>query len=160
MHTNVQKTFSIKPSEIQKKWHLIDATDLILGRLATLVAMRLRGKHKPEFTPHMDCGDNIIIINAEKVHLTGNKRSEKFYWHTGYAGGIKERTLGQILDSAHPDRVIRKAVERMITRGPLGRKQMSNLYVYSGTNHPHEAQKPEVLDIASMNPKNKMRGVK
>jgi large subunit ribosomal protein L13 len=129
--------------------------------MASLVANRLRGKHKPEFTPHMDCGDNIIIINAEKVHLTGNKRAgEKFYWHTGYAGGIKERTLGQILDSKFPERLIKKAVERMITRNVLGRQQMTNLFVYAGETHPHEAQKPEVLDIASMNAKNKMRGVK
>lgn len=150
------KTYSAKPSEIEKKWVVIDATGLVLGRLATIIAMRLRGKHKPTFTPHMDCGDNVIVVNAEKIRLTGNKRTdEKFYWHTGYPGGIKERTLGQILDGRYPERVIVKAVERMITRGPLGRQQMKNLRVYPGPNHPHEAQQPEVLDIAAMNPKNK-----
>ncbi|MBB6250276.1 50S ribosomal protein L13 [Nitrospirillum iridis] len=150
------KTLSLKPSEIEKKWLLIDADGLVLGRLASIISMRLRGKHKPTYTPHMDCGDNIIVINAEKVKLTGNKRSDEiFYWHTGYAGGIKQRTLGQILDGKYPERVIEKAVERMITRGPLGRRQMSNLRVYKGSTHPHEAQNPEVLDVAALNPKNK-----
>lgn len=150
------KTYSMKASEIDKKWFVIDATDLILGRLAVVVANRLRGKHKPTFTPSMDCGDNIIVVNAEKVHLTGNKLADKkFYWHTGYPGGIKERTIGQILGGRYPERVIEKAVERMITRGPLGRKQMKNLHIYAGPTHRHEAQKPEVLDVASMNSKNK-----
>lgn len=150
------KTLSLKPSEIEKKWLLIDADGLVLGRLASIIAMRLRGKHKPTFTPHMDCGDNIIVINAEKVKLTGNKRADKvFYWHTGYAGGIKQRTMSQILDGKYPERVIEKAVERMITRSPLGRRQMSNLRVYKGPSHPHEAQAPEVLDVAALNPKNK-----
>jgi large subunit ribosomal protein L13 len=149
------KTFSAKPSDIHKKWVLIDAEGLVLGRLATIVAMRLRGKHKPIFTPHMDCGDNIIVVNAEKVQLTGNKRAQSiFYWHTGYAGGIKGRSKGAILDGKHPERVIEKAVQRMVPRGPLGRQQMGNLRVYAGPEHPHAAQQPEALDIAAMNRKN------
>jgi large subunit ribosomal protein L13 len=150
------KTLSIKPAEVQKKWLLIDAQDLVLGRLAALVANRLRGKHKASYTPHVDCGDNVIIINAEKVHLTGNKLTDKkFYWHTGYPGGIKERTIGQIISGKHPERVIMKAVERMVPRGPLGRQIMGNLKVYAGSNHPHAAQNPETLDVASLNRKNK-----
>ncbi|WP_119678567.1 50S ribosomal protein L13 [Indioceanicola profundi] len=149
-------TYSLKPSDIEKKWILIDAEGLVLGRLASQIAMRLRGKHLPTYTPHMDCGDNVIVINAEKVKLTGNKRQDSiFYWHTGYPGGIKQRSKGQILDSKYPERVILKAVERMVPRGPLGRRQMSNLRVYAGAAHPHEAQNPEVVDIAGMNPKNK-----
>ena len=150
------RTFSAKPSDIQKKWWLIDAEGLVLGRLATIVAKYLRGKHKTTFTPHMDCGDNIVVINAKKVKLTGAKRTSKtYYWHTGYPGGIKSRTAAKILDGAHPERVIKKAVQRMITRGPLGRKQIGNLRVYGGNEHPHEAQQPEILDIAAMNTKNK-----
>lgn len=150
------KTYSMKASEVDKKWYIIDATDLVLGRLAALIAKYLRGKHKPAFTPHMDCGDNIIVVNAEKVKLTGNKlKDKKFYWHTGYPGGIKERTMKERLDSNYPERVIIKAVERMITRGPLGREQMKALKVYAGETHPHEGQAPKILDIASMNPKNK-----
>ena len=150
------RTYSAKPSEIEKKWWIIDAEGLVLGRLATIVAMYLRGKHKPTFTPHMDCGDNIVIVNAEKVRLTGSKRSAKtYYWHTGYPGGIKSRTADKILDGAHPERVIQKAVQRMITRGPLGRVQMGNLKVYGGSEHPHEAQQPETLDVGAMNAKNK-----
>jgi len=150
------KTYSMKASEIDKKWYVIDATDLVLGRLASIVANYLRGKHKPSFTPHMDCGDNIVVINAEKVRLTGNKLNDKkFYWHTGHPGGIKERTIKQLLTGKYPERVISKAVERMITRGPLGRQQMTGLRIYAGASHPHEAQLPQVLDVASMNPKNK-----
>ena len=150
------RTYSAKPSEIEKKWWIIDAEGLVLGRLATIVAMYLRGKHKPTFTPHMDCGDNIIIVNAEKVRLTGSKRTAKtYYWHTGYPGGIKSRTADKILDGNHPERVIQKAVQRMITRGPLGRMQMGNLKVYGGSVHPHEAQQPETLDVGAMNAKNK-----
>ncbi|MGF1592965.1 MAG: 50S ribosomal protein L13 [Kiloniellaceae bacterium] len=150
------KTFSATPSDIEKKWILIDAEGVVLGRLASQVAKILRGKHKPSFTPHMDCGDNVIVVNAEKVKLTGRKLADKkFYWHTGYPGGIKERTAGQILEGAHPERVVEKAVERMITRNNLGRQQMKNLRVYAGASHPHEAQQPEVLDLAAMNPKNK-----
>ena len=150
------RTYSAKPSEIEKKWWVIDAEGLVLGRLATIVAMYLRGKHKPTFTPHMDCGDNIVIVNAEKVRLTGSKRTAKtYYWHTGYPGGIKSRTADKILDGDHPERVIQKAVQRMITRGPLGRVQMGNLKVYGGSEHPHEAQQPVMLDVGSMNAKNK-----
>ncbi len=150
------KTYSMKASEIDKRWYVIDATDLVLGRLASIVAKYLRGKHKPTFTPHMDCGDYIIVINAEKVRLTGNKlQARKFYWHTGYPGGIKERTMKQLLEGKYPERVVFKAVERMITRGPLGRQQMSALKIYAGSNHPHEAQSPQPLDVAAMNPKNK-----
>jgi large subunit ribosomal protein L13 len=149
------KTFSIKASEIDKKWLVIDATDLVLGRLATIVANRLRGKHKPEFTPHMDCGDYIIIVNAEKVKVTGNKLTDKvFYWHTNHPGGIKQRTVAETLRSKQPERLIKKAVERMIARGPLARQQMSNLFLYAGPEHPHEAQQPVALDVASMNRKN------
>ena len=153
---HTEQTSSSKPSEVVKKWILIDAEGVVLGRLASIVANRLRGKHKPTYTPHIDDGDNVIIINAEKVKLTGNKAErEKFYWHTGHPGGIKERTWGKILGSAHPERLLEKAVERMVPRGPLGRKQMKNLKVYAGTDHPHEAQQPETLDVAAMNPKNK-----
>ena len=150
------KTYSATPSDIEKKWILIDADGVVLGRLASQVAKILRGKHKPSFTPHMDCGDNVIIINAEKVKLTGKKLSDKIYYrHTGYPGGIKQRTAGQILDGKHPERVVEKAVERMITSNSLGREQLRNLRVYVGAEHPHEAQQPEALDLAAMNPKNK-----
>ncbi len=150
------KTFSAKPADVEKKWVVVDADGVVLGRLASIIAMRLRGKHRPIFTPHVDCGDNVIVINAEKVRLTGRKREQDiFYWHTGHPGGIKGRSKGAILDGRHPERVVIKAVERMIARGPLGRKIMGNLKVYAGAAHPHEAQQPEVLDIASMNPKNK-----
>ena len=150
------RTYSAKPSEIEKKWWIIDAEGLVLGRLATIVAMYLRGKHKPTFTPHMDCGDNIIIVNAEKVRLTGSKRTAKtYYWHTGYTGGKKSRPADKILDGDHPERVIQKAVQRMITRGHLGRVLMGNLKVYGGSEHPHEAQQPETLDVGAMNAKNK-----
>ena len=149
------KTYSAKASEIEKKWVVIDATGLVVGRLASIIAMRLRGKHKPTYTPHMDCGDNIIVINAANVVLTGNKRADKVYhWHTGYPGGIKDRTAEKILDGKHPERVLEKAVERMVPRGPLGRKQMLNLRVYKGPAHPHEAQAPQVLDVGAMNTKN------
>lgn len=150
------KTYSAKPSEINKKWLLIDANGLVLGRLASTVASILRGKHKTTFTPHMDCGDNVVIINADKIHLTGKKRqNKKFFWHTGFPGGIKERTIGQILESKYPERVVKKAVERMITQNPLREQQMRNLYVYAGDKHPHEAQKPEAFDFGSLNRKNK-----
>jgi large subunit ribosomal protein L13 len=150
------KTYSAKPSDLDKRWTLIDAEGLVLGRLASIIANRLRGKHKPTYTPHMDCGDHIVVINAEKVQLTGNKRQDDiFYWHTGYPGGIKGRSKGQILDGKHPERVIEKAVERMVPRGPLGRQIMGNLRVYAGPSHPHEAQQPVLLDVASLNPKNK-----
>ena len=179
------KTQSLKPAEVTRAWHLVDADGLVLGRLASIIAMRLRGKHKRAYTPHVDCGDFVVVVNAEKVRLTGNKLADrkfywhtghpggvkvrtmgqiltgrkltdrKFYWHTGHPGGIKERTMGQILSGAHPERAIIKAVERMVPRGPLGREQMRHLKVYAGPNHPHEAQQPVTLDVAGMNRKNK-----
>ncbi|MEN3973592.1 50S ribosomal protein L13 [Emcibacter sp. SYSU 3D8] len=150
------KTYSAKPSEVEAKWLVIDAEGVVLGRLASEVAKIIRGKHKPTYTPHIDCGDHVVIINAEKVHLTGRKRENKvYYWHTGHPGGIKSRTAAKILDGAHPERVIEKAVERMVPRGPLGRDQMRKLRVYAGAEHPHEAQQPAVFDFASRNPKNK-----
>ena len=149
------KTFSAKPAEVTKKWVLIDAKGLVVGRLATIVAMRLRGKHLPTYTPHVDCGDNVIIINAQHAVLTGRKREQKTYYKLpGYGGHVKERTARQILEGKHPERVLEKAVERMIPRGPLGRVQMGNLRVYGGADHPHEAQTPEKLDIAKLNRKN------
>ncbi len=149
------KTYSAKPSEIDKKWILVDAEGLVVGRLASVVAMRLRGKHKPTYTPHMDCGDNVIVINAAKAVLTGNKLRDKVYnWHTGYIGGIKYRTAGAIMSGKFPERVVEKAIERMLPRGPLGKRQLSNLRVYPGAEHPHEAQQPQTLDVGSMNPKN------
>lgn len=150
------KTFSMKPADVQKKWLVVDADGVVLGRMAAEIAKILRGKHRPEFTPHVDCGDNVIVINAEKVQLTGNKRDDKiYYWHTGYPGGIKQRTAGQILDGKRPTDVVLKAVQRMLPKNRLARKIIGNLKVYAGAEHPHEAQNPEVLDIASMNPKNK-----
>jgi len=151
------KTYSAKPSEVEKKWWIIDAEDVVLGRMSAEIAKILRGKHKPIFTPHIDTGDNVIVINAEKVKLTGNKRDgDIFYWHTGHPGGIKQRTKGEILDGAHPERVVQKAVERMLPKeSPLARAQMKKLHVYAGAEHTHEAQKPEVFDIAAMNVKNK-----
>lgn len=150
------KTYSAKASDVEKKWLLIDAEGVVLGRLAATIATILRGKHKPMYTPHIDCGDNVIVINADKVRLTGRKRQQKTYYrHTGYPGGIKEATAAQILDGRFPERVVTKAVERMVPRGPLGRQQMTNLRVYAGTDHPHAAQQPEVLDVAGRNPKNK-----
>ena len=149
------KTYSAKPADIEKKWVVIDASGLVVGRLATIIALRLRGKHKATFTPHMDDGDNVIVINADKVVLTGRKYTDKtYYWHTGYIGGIKERKARQILEGKYPERVLEKAVERMIPEGPLGRKQLSNLRVYAGAEHPHAAQSPEVLDVKSMNKMN------
>jgi large subunit ribosomal protein L13 len=148
-------TFTLKTADIEKKWVLIDAKGLVVGRLASVIAMRLRGKHKPTYTPHLDCGDNVIVINADRVVFTGRKRENKVYYHhTGHPGGIKERTAKYILDGRFPERVVEKAVERMVPRGPLGRKQMLNLRVYPGAEHPHEAQRPETLDVAAMNPKN------
>ncbi len=149
------KTYSANPADIDKKWILIDAEGVVLGRLASIVATRLRGKHKPSFTPHMDMGDNVIIINADKIQLTGKKRDDKtYYWHTGHPGGIKSRTARQIIEGAHPERVVTKAVQRMLPSNRLSRQVMTNLRVYAGTEHPHEAQNPEVLDVKSMNSKN------
>ena len=152
----MKTTVSLKPAEVKRDWVLIDADGLVLGRLATIVANRLRGKHKPQFTPHVDCGDEIVIVNAEKVRVTGRKAEQYvFYWHTGYPGGIKGASVAERLASKRPEQVIEKAVERMITRGPLQRQQMKHLYVYGGAAHPHEGQQPHVLDVAAMNPKNK-----
>lgn len=155
------KTYSAKAAEAAagKKWLLIDADGLVVGRVATIIANRLRGKHRATFTPHMDTGDNVIVINAEKVVFTGNKRNNKtYYWHTGHPGGIKERKAHQVLDGRFPERVLEDAVRRMLPGGPLKREVMRNLRVYKGPSHPHEAQSPEVLDVASMNVKNKLRG--
>lgn len=148
------KTFSATPADVDKKWILIDAEGVVLGRLASIIAIRLRGKHKPTFTPSMDMGDNVVVINAEKVQMTGNKRDEKYYWHTGYVGGIKERTKADILEGKHPERILMKAVQRMLPGGPLSKRQMTHLRVFAGTEHGMEAQKPEVLDVKSMNKKN------
>jgi large subunit ribosomal protein L13 len=150
------KTYSAKPAEVDKKWVMIDAQGLVVGRLASIIALRLRGKHKPSFTPHVDCGDNVIVVNAEKVVLTGRKVQQKVYYnHTGYVGGIKERSAKSILAGRFPERIVEKAVERMLPRGPLGRVQLGNLRVYKGPEHPHAAQSPETLDVGAMNRKNK-----
>ncbi len=150
------KTISAKASDIERKWNVVDAEGVVLGRLAAVVASRLRGKHKPLYTSHVDCGDNIIVINAEKVRLTGRKMQDKrYYHHTGHPGGIKETSPEKIFAGKFPERVVQKAVERMLPRSPLGRQQMTKLHVYAGTEHPHAAQQPEVLDVAGMNPKNK-----
>ena len=149
-------TRSIKPAEVEKNWHVIDADGLVVGRLAVIIANLLRGKTKPSFTPHVDCGDHVVVINVEKVAFTGKKRGDKVYYkHTGYAGGLKEVTADKVLDGRFPERVLEKAVERMIPRGPLGRDQMRALHLYAGTEHPHDGQKPAVLDVASLNRKNK-----
>ncbi|MBB3981316.1 large subunit ribosomal protein L13 [Sphingobium fontiphilum] len=157
MKALMKTTKSATPATVEKKWLLIDAEGLVVGRLASTVANILRGKHKPSFTPHVDCGDNVIIINAGKVKFTGKKLTDKVYYkHTGYAGGIKETTPAKILEGRFPERVLEKAIERMIPRGPLGRQQMRNLRIFAGAEHPHEAQNPEVLDFASRNRKNKV----
>jgi large subunit ribosomal protein L13 len=149
------KTYSATPASVEKKWVMIDATGLVVGRLASIVALRLRGKHKPTYTPHVDCGDNVIIVNAEKIVLTGKKLEKKMYYHhTGYIGGVKERSARSILEGKFPQRIVEKAVERMLPRGPLGRVQLGNLRVYSGPHHPHAAQTPESLDVAALNRKN------
>ena len=153
----MKTTVSAKPAEVEKKWLLIDAEGLVVGRLASIIANRLRGKHKVIYTPHVDCGDNVIVINAEKVRFTGRKLLQKTYYrHTGYPGGIKEVRAGQVLEGRFPERVLEKAVERMVPRGPLGRQQMRNLRIFKGTEHPHVAQNPEVLDVAGRNRKNKV----
>jgi large subunit ribosomal protein L13 len=152
-----KQTRSIKPAEVEKKWHVIDAEGLVVGRVASIIANILRGKHKPSYTPHVDCGDHVIVLNAGKVRFTGKKLGDKVYYrHTGYAGGIKGVTAAKVLSSAYPERVLEKAVERMVPRGPLGRDQMRALHLYNGTDHPHGGQQPEVLDVASMNRKNKV----
>ncbi|NML05918.1 50S ribosomal protein L13 [Sphingomonas sp. G-3-2-10] len=157
MKALMKTTKSVKPAEVEKKWHIVDAEGLIVGRAAVVIANVLRGKHKTSFTPHVDCGDNVIVINADKIKFTGKKLAQKVYYkHTGYAGGIKGITAGKVLDGRFPERVLEKAVERMIPRGPLGRAQMRNLRIFAGSEHPHAAQNPEVLDIAGMSRKNKV----
>ena len=157
MKALMKTTKSVKPAEVEKKWHIVDADGLVVGRAATIIANVLRGKHKTSFTPHVDCGDNVIVINADKIKFTGKKLADKIYYkHTGYAGGIKGITAGKVLEGRFPERVLEKAVERMIPRGPLGRQQLRNLRIFAGSEHPHAAQNPEVLDIASMNRKNKV----
>ena len=152
----MKTTASLKPADVEKKWIVIDAENAVVGRLASFIAMRLRGKHRPDYTPHVDCGDYVVVVNADKVKFTGKKLTDKvYYWHTGHPGGIKETTPAKVLGGRFPERVLEKAVERMIPRGPLGRAQMKALHLYNGTEHPHDGQKPEVLDVASMNRKNK-----
>jgi len=160
MQTEASKTYNTKPANVEKKWILIDAQDLVVGRLASFIAMRLRGKHLPTFTPNVDDGDHVIVINAEKVHFTGRKREQQtYYWHTGYPGGIKSRTADKVLEGRFPERVLHKAVERMMPKdSPLSRRQMKHLHIYAGPEHKHEAQQPETIDVASMNPKNTIRG--
>ncbi len=152
-------TVSAKPGEVARDWYVIDAEGLVLGRLAALVAMRLRGKHKPSYTPHVDCGDHIVVINAEKVALNGNNKRETktYYWHTGYPGGIKGRTARQVLEGEFPERVIEKAVERMMPKTKLARAAMKKLHVYGGPDHSHDAQQPQPLDVAGLNVKNAQR---
>lgn len=153
------KTFSATPADIDKKWVLIDAEGLVVGRLAALIATRLRGKHKPTYTPHMDCGDNVIVVNADKVHFTGKKLTDKkYYRHTGYPGGIKETTPERVLGGKNPTDVVTLAVKRMLPGGPLSRQQLSNLKVYAGAEHPHEAQQPVTLNVAALNRKNSLKG--
>ena len=157
MKALMKTTKAAKASEVEKKWHLIDAEGLVVGRVATIIANLLRGKHKPLFTPHADIGDHVVVINADKVRFTGKKLGDKIYYrHTGYAGGIKGVTAGKVLEGRFPERVLEKAVERMIPRGPLGREQMRHLHLYAGTEHPHAGQNPETLDVAGMNRKNKV----
>ena len=153
----MKTTKSVKPHEVEKKWHIVDAENLVVGRAASIIANVLRGKHKTSFTPHVDCGDNVVVINADKIRFTGKKLNDKVYYkHTGYAGGIKAVTADKVLDGRFPERVIEKAIERMIPRGPLGRDQMRALHLYTGTEHPHGGQSPEILDVAGMNRKNKV----
>jgi large subunit ribosomal protein L13 len=149
-------TATLKPDEIEKKWIVVDAENVVLGRLASFIALRLRGKHRADYTPNMDCGDYVVVVNADKVKLTGRKLEQKtYYWHTGYPGGVKSRTAGKLLDGKFPERVLAKAVERMLPKeSPLARRQMTHLRLYTGAEHPHEAQNPEPVDFAAANAKN------
>lgn len=148
------KTEFLSAKDIKKEWHIIDASDLVVGRLASQIAIILRGKNKANYTPFLDCGDNVIVINADKVKFTGTKeKDKKYYWHTGYPGGIKEITPEKQRIKA-PERILRLAVKRMLGKGSLGRKQISNLHIYAGSEHPHVAQKPTELNIAKLNRKN------
>lgn len=152
-----KQTLAAKPADVEKKWHIIDATDLVVGRMASIVANIVRGKHKPSYTPHVDCGDHVVIVNADKVKFTAGKAAKKVYYkHSGYPGGISGTTAQKVLEGQFPERVIEKAVERMIPKGPLGFAQMRNLHVFAGTEHPYDGQAPVALDIASMNRKNKV----
>lgn len=158
MKAITKQTQSVKPADVEKKWHIIDAEDLVVGRVASIIANILRGKHKPTYTPHVDCGDHVIVVNAGKVKFTGNKLKNKIYYkHTGYPGGLKERTAEKVLEGQFPERVLEKAVERMIPKGPLGFAQMRALHLFNGTEHPYAGQDPQPLDVASMNRKNKVR---
>lgn len=158
MKTLSKVTKSIRPQDVEKDWHVIDADGLVVGRVASIIANILRGKHKPSYTPHVDCGDHVVVINADKVRFTGNKlKNKRYYRHTGYIGGIKETSPERILEGKFPERVLEKAVERMVPRGPLGRAQMKALHLYNGSEHPHDGQNPKTLDVASMNSKNKVR---
>ncbi len=149
-------TASLKPADVEKKWIVIDAKDAVVGRLASFIAMRLRGKHRADYTPHVDCGDHVIVINCDKVKLTGRKNEQKVYYrHTGHPGGVKERVAGQVLAGRFPERVLEKAVERMLPKeSPLARNQMTHLRIYKADAHPHDAQQPEVIDFAALNAKN------
>ncbi|PPR30144.1 MAG: 50S ribosomal protein L13 [Alphaproteobacteria bacterium MarineAlpha9_Bin2] len=150
------KTYVARPSEVVRKWYLVDATNLVLGRLAVILANYVRGKHKAIFTPNIDCGDNVVVVNAEKIKITGNKLNDHLhYWHTGYPGGIKSRSYSDTLEGKNPHKVIQLAVKRMVPKGPLGKQQLTKLHVYSGDKHPHEAQNPELIDLGIMNRKNK-----
>ena len=152
------KTFSASPKDVERKWYVVDATDLVLGRMAVVVADYLRGKHKAIFTPNQDCGDYVVVINADKVYMTGNKYEyKKYIHHTDFPGGLKEKTAKDIMTGKNPEKIVEQAIKKMITRNPLGRKVVKKLFVYAGSEHPHSAQKPEVLDIKSMNVKNKKR---
>lgn len=152
-------TSFMRSSDVEKKWILIDAEGAVLGRMAVVIANILRGKNKPCFTPNADCGDNVIVINADKVALTGKKLNNKlYYWHTGYPGGIKHRSMKQLMEEPRSDRMVRNAVRRMMSKGPLSRQILSKLKVYKGAEHPHSAQNPEVLDISKLNSKNSRRG--
>ena len=153
---NTKTTAALKPADVEKKWIVIDAENAVVGRLATFIAMRLRGKHRPDYTPHVDCGDHVVVVNADKVKFTGRKLQQKtYYWHTGYPGGIKERTADKILGGKFPERILEKAVERMLPKeSPLARKQMTHLHIYTAGEHPHAAQSPETIAFAEKNAKN------
>lgn len=152
------KTYFVRKEDVQQDWYIIDATDVVLGRLAVEVAKIIRGKNKPSYTPHNNCGDNVVIINADKVYLTGNKMTDKVYYrHTGHPGGIKSTTPAKLLETK-PEEIIKLAVKRMVPTGPLGRDQLRNLKVFVGSEHDHEAQKPVVIDMAKLNDKNIKRG--
>ena len=159
MQTQASKTYITKPADVEKRWTLIDAENLVVGRLASIIAMRLRGKHLPTFTPNVDDGDHVVVVNVDKVAFTGNKREQQTYYkHTGHPGGLKSVTADKVLEGRFPERVLSKAVERMMPKdSPLARRQMKHLHLYAGPDHPHEAQSPQALDVAAMNPKNQPR---